>query len=73
MRYGTLPAKTALGLALVCPATKSTASRKACRALARRAATARFYADHILNKATGLRDSIVEGADSVTAMPLESF
>jgi 3-(methylthio)propanoyl-CoA dehydrogenase len=36
-------------------------------------ATARFYGDHILNKATGLRDSIVEGADTVTAMPLESF
>jgi alkylation response protein AidB-like acyl-CoA dehydrogenase len=36
-------------------------------------ATARFYADHILNKASGLRDSIVEGAESVTAMPLESF
>jgi hypothetical protein len=35
--------------------------------------TARFYADHILNKASGLRDSIVEGADSVTTMPLESF
>jgi hypothetical protein len=35
--------------------------------------TARFYADHILNKASGLRDSIVEGAESVTAMPLESF
>jgi hypothetical protein len=36
-------------------------------------ATARFYADHILNKATGLRDSIVEGAESITAMPLEAF
>ncbi len=36
-------------------------------------ATAHFYADHILNKASGLRDSIVEGAESVTAMPLESF
>ncbi|MDB5858052.1 MAG: Butyryl-CoA dehydrogenase (Short-chain-acyl-CoA dehydrogenase)-like protein [Ramlibacter sp.] len=36
-------------------------------------ATARFYADHILAKAPGLRDSIVEGADSVTALPLESF
>jgi 3-(methylthio)propanoyl-CoA dehydrogenase len=35
--------------------------------------TARFYADHILSKATGLRDSIVEGADSVTALALESF
>lgn len=36
-------------------------------------ATARFYADHILAKAPGVRDSIVEGAESVTAMPLEAF
>ena len=36
-------------------------------------ATARFYAEHILNKVPGLRDSIVEGADSVTALALESF
>ena len=36
-------------------------------------ATARFYADHILSKAPGVRDSIVEGAHSVTAMALESF
>ena len=36
-------------------------------------ATARFYAEHLLAKAAGLRDSIVEGADSVTAMALESF
>ena len=36
-------------------------------------ATARFYADHILCKAGGMRDSIVDGADSVTAMALESF
>ncbi|MEY4345432.1 MAG: hypothetical protein RL032_1264 [Pseudomonadota bacterium] len=35
--------------------------------------TARFYADHILSKAPGLRDSIVEGADSVTALALDSF
>jgi 3-(methylthio)propanoyl-CoA dehydrogenase len=35
--------------------------------------TARFYADHLLIKAGGLRDSIVEGADSVTALPLEAF
>jgi 3-(methylthio)propanoyl-CoA dehydrogenase len=35
--------------------------------------TARFYADHILTKASGLRDSIVDGADSVTAMPLDAF
>jgi alkylation response protein AidB-like acyl-CoA dehydrogenase len=36
-------------------------------------ATARFYADHILVKAPGIRDAIVEGADSVTALPLEAF
>ena len=36
-------------------------------------ATARFYGDHILNKTTALRDSIVEGAESVTALALESF
>jgi hypothetical protein len=35
--------------------------------------TARFYADHILSKAPGLRDSIVDGADSVTGLALESF
>ncbi|MDC8783636.1 acyl-CoA dehydrogenase [Roseateles koreensis] len=36
-------------------------------------ATARFYAEHILARAGGLRDAIVEGADSVTLMPLDSF
>ncbi|MGI4776737.1 MAG: acyl-CoA dehydrogenase [Janthinobacterium lividum] len=36
-------------------------------------ATARFYAEHILNKAPAVRDSIVDGADSVTAMALEAF
>jgi 3-(methylthio)propanoyl-CoA dehydrogenase len=36
-------------------------------------ATARFYGDHILNKTTALRDSIVEGADSVTALALEAY
>jgi alkylation response protein AidB-like acyl-CoA dehydrogenase len=36
-------------------------------------ATARFYAEHILNKAPAVRDSIVHGAGSVTAMALEAF
>ena len=35
--------------------------------------TAQFYAEHILVKAPGLRDSIVEGADSVTDLALEAF
>jgi len=36
-------------------------------------ATARFYGDHILSKAPGVRDSIVDGADGTLAMPLEAF
>ena len=36
-------------------------------------ATARFYAEHILNKVPAVRDSIVDGADSVTAMALDAF
>ena len=36
-------------------------------------ATARFYADHILTRAPGLRDAVVEGAAAVGAMPLEAF
>ncbi len=36
-------------------------------------ATARFYAEHLLSKAPGVRDSIVEGHEAVTAMPLEAF
>ena len=35
--------------------------------------TARFYGDHILTKVPGLRDSIVDGADAVTALALEAF
>ena len=36
-------------------------------------ATARFYAEHLLAKAPGLRDSILEGGDSVTALALDAF
>ena len=35
--------------------------------------TARFYADHILSKVAGMAHGITTGADSVTAMALESF
>ncbi|MCE9661228.1 MAG: acyl-CoA dehydrogenase [Burkholderiales bacterium] len=35
--------------------------------------TARFYAEHLLSKVPGLRDAIVDGAGSVTALPLEAF
>src|SRR5256885_907659 len=36
-------------------------------------ATARFYAEHILVKAAGLRDAIVHGGDSVMALPMDAF
>ncbi|WP_295643049.1 acyl-CoA dehydrogenase [uncultured Methylibium sp.] len=35
--------------------------------------TARFYAEHILARVPGLRDSILEGGESVTALALEAF
>ncbi len=36
-------------------------------------ATARFYGDHVLNKVPALGESILEGADAVTALALEAF
>jgi alkylation response protein AidB-like acyl-CoA dehydrogenase len=36
-------------------------------------ATARFYAEHVLAKVPGLRDSIVDGGESVTALAIEAF
>ncbi len=36
-------------------------------------ATARFYAEHVLPRTGGLRDAIVEGADSVMALALDAF
>jgi hypothetical protein len=41
--------------------------------LAAKVATARFYAEHLLTKAPAARDAIVDGAASVTAMPLDAF
>jgi 3-(methylthio)propanoyl-CoA dehydrogenase len=35
--------------------------------------TARFYADHILSRVPGIRDSIVDGAAGITGMALEAF
>ncbi len=35
--------------------------------------TARFYADHILTRAPGLRDAIVDGAVGINAMAVDAF
>ena len=36
-------------------------------------ATARFYAEHILSRTGGIRDAVVEGADSVNALAADAF
>ncbi|GAA6143461.1 acyl-CoA dehydrogenase [Hydrogenophaga sp. 5NK40-0174] len=36
-------------------------------------ATARFYADHILTRAQGVRDAVVDGADTVMALSVDDF
>jgi len=41
--------------------------------MAAKAATARFYAEHILSRVPGVRDSILEGHVAVTEMSLEAF
>jgi 3-(methylthio)propanoyl-CoA dehydrogenase len=41
--------------------------------MAAKVTTARFYAEHILARVPGLRDSILEGGDSVNALALEAF
>jgi 3-(methylthio)propanoyl-CoA dehydrogenase len=41
--------------------------------MAAKVATARFYAEHILSKVPGIRDSIVEGHVAVNEMALEAF
>ncbi|MFT7723475.1 MAG: acyl-CoA dehydrogenase [Roseateles sp.] len=41
--------------------------------MAAKITTARFYAEHILPRTGALRAAIVDGADSVTALPLDAF
>jgi alkylation response protein AidB-like acyl-CoA dehydrogenase len=41
--------------------------------MAAKIATARFYGDHILARVASLRDTILHGGDSVTAMSLDAF
>jgi len=41
--------------------------------LTAKVATARFYAEHILTRASSVRAAILDGADSVTALALDAF
>ncbi len=72
MLAGNLMAGWQLGRSLLVALTPEAQAQDA-GFMAAKITTARFYADHILSKAPGLRDSIVEGAGSVTAMALEAF
>jgi hypothetical protein len=41
--------------------------------MAAKITTARFYADHVLSRTSGVRAAIVDGADAVNALALEAF
>ena len=72
MLTGNLVAGWQLGRALLA-AEKQLAAGQDAAFMKAKIATARFYADHILTRTSGLRDAIVEGAGSVTALPLDMF
>jgi hypothetical protein len=72
MLAGNLMAGWQLGRALLVALTPEAQAQDAAF-MAAKVTTARFYADHILSKAPGIRDSIVQGAASVNAMALEAF
>ena len=72
MLAGNLMAGWQMGRALLVALTPEAQAQDAAF-MAAKVTTVRFYADHILSKAPGIRDSIVEGAGSVTAMALDAF
>ncbi len=72
MLAGNLMAGWQMGRALLVAITPKAQAQDAAF-MAAKVTTARFYADQILSKAPGIRDSIVEGAGSVTEMALDAF
>ncbi len=72
MLAGNLVAGWQMGRALLVALTPEAQAQDAAF-MAAKVTTARFYADHILSKAPGVRDSIVDGADCVTALALDAF
>jgi hypothetical protein len=72
MLAGSLMAGWQLARALMVAEDKAAAGQDAAFMNAK-IATARFYAEHILSRLPGLRDSIVEGGESVNAMALEAY
>jgi len=72
MLAGSLMAGWQLARALMVAEDKAAAGQDAAFMNAK-IATAHFYAEHVLSRLPGLRDSIVEGGDSVNAMALEAY
>ena len=72
MLTGNLVAGWQMGRAMLVALTPEAQAQDAAF-MASKVTTARFYADHILSKVPGIRDSIVEGAGSVTELALEAF
>jgi len=72
MLAGNLVGGWQMGRALLVAAERAAAGDDAAF-MAAKIATARFYGDHLLSKAPGIRDSIVDGAEGTLAMPLEAF
>ena len=72
MLAGNLMAGWQMGRALLVALTPQAQAQDAAF-MAAKVTTARFYADHILSRAPGTRDAIVEGAEAVTSLAIESF
>ena len=72
MLAGNLMAGWQMGRALLVALTQS-AQGKDKAFMDAKVTTARFYADHLLSRAPGVRDSIVDGAKCVTELSIEAF
>jgi 3-(methylthio)propanoyl-CoA dehydrogenase len=72
MLAGNLMSGWQMGRALMVAEDKLAAGEDA-EFMAAKIATARFYGDHILARIASLRDTILEGGDSVSAMAVDAF
>jgi len=72
MLAGNLMSGWQMGRALIVAEDRLAAGEDA-EFMAAKIATARFYGDHILARVASLRDTILHGGDSVTAMSLDAF
>jgi alkylation response protein AidB-like acyl-CoA dehydrogenase len=72
MLAGNLVSGWQMGRALIVAEDRLAAGEDA-EFMAAKIATARFYGDHILARVASLRDTILHGGDSVTAMSLDAF